>query len=94
MQARERERTLVSSQIYRLADAMSQRDIVTQTREQCIDLIISVALDGEVVGGRVARRNDLERKEAYDRLENGEGAPCSHCGVSVVWKAGKDNQVS
>jgi hypothetical protein len=72
---------------------MSQRDGVTETREQCIDLIISVALDGRVADGICETRTENQRKTAYESLESGEGACCAHCGVAVVWKAGQDNQV-
>jgi hypothetical protein len=88
-----REQTFVSSQIYILGNAMSQRQGVTETREQCIDLIISVALDGRVADGISETRTENQRKTAYERLESGEGACCAHCGVAVVWKAGQDNQV-
>ncbi|KAJ3405367.1 hypothetical protein HDV05_006626 [Chytridiales sp. JEL 0842] len=90
--ARVREQTFVSSQIYHLGSAMAQREGVTETREQCIDLIISVALNGRVADGISETRTENQRKTAYERLESGEGACCAHCGVAVVWKAGQDNQ--
>ncbi|KAJ3130891.1 hypothetical protein HK100_007260 [Physocladia obscura] len=92
IQARDCESSFVSAQIYNLGSAMSQRDGVTQTRDECIDLIISVALDGRVVDGLCETRNEEERAAAYEHLENGDGASCSHCGVKVVWKAGQDRQ--
>ena len=72
---------------------MSHRDGVTETRDQCIDLIISVALNGRVVGGQFQFRSNSERETAYSRLEAGQGASCVHCGVLPVWTAGKENQV-
>ncbi|KAJ3136977.1 hypothetical protein HK100_001205 [Physocladia obscura] len=89
-----REQTFVSAQIYNLASAMSQRDEVTETRNQCIDLILSVALNGRVADGQVQTQTEAGREAAYARLEDGQGAACTHCGVAVVWKAGNDSQVN
>ncbi|TPX48064.1 hypothetical protein CcCBS67573_g10219 [Chytriomyces confervae] len=88
--ARIREQSLVSAQIYRLADAMSQRD--PHSRDECIDLIISVAIEGRVIGGRCPTRTPEERASAYEQLEDGGGARCTHCGVAVTWKAGQESQ--
>ncbi|KAJ3093580.1 hypothetical protein HK100_006541 [Physocladia obscura] len=79
LDARIREQSSVDAQIYNLASAMSQRD--PHSRDECIDLIVTVALDGRVVGGVCPLRTVMEREAAYKQLEDAGGAPCPHCGV-------------
>jgi hypothetical protein len=59
----------------------------------CIDLIISVALNGSVSGGRYPSQTQQQRAEAYEQLEGGNSAKCHHCGVQVTWKSFAEHQV-
>ncbi|KAJ3006255.1 UNVERIFIED_CONTAM: hypothetical protein HDU68_004187, partial [Siphonaria sp. JEL0065] len=58
----------------------------------CINLIISVALNGQVVSGIVQAQTKAGQEEAYARLEDGQGAACTHCSVAVFSKAGYNSQ--
>jgi hypothetical protein len=57
------------------------------TRDDAIDFIFTVALDGFVSGKHFPARSDNQREHCYNSLKS-ESFSCHHCGVMVTFLSG------